>query len=325
MSIKSTNHIGKGTFFLSYVREDSSIVKTLFNKLQSSNFNVWFDKTSLLGGQKWSNEIEKEIKNSKAFIVCISKSSNKKSGFYQREINYALECAKEKPNGVIYIIPLLLDKCALPAHLKELHSIDYYESNGLKNLVRTLNSLNNNEQSSHQMELINPNAQKVKLNHRCNNGNAPWSDTNGSQIAVRLSPVNYPTILEKIKVYITSDDAPWTPFKINIYSPNNQHPGNRLNSIDIVDHDGNGNKWHDIDITEHKIIISEGDFFVSMEWLEAPGLNGENEVQYVYASSNKDMPGKTFFKYGTQDKWWRINDLTCWIHAIDSLGTEITP
>lgn len=324
--MKSTNPIKKETFFLSYVREDMYNVQALYEKLKNNNFNVWFDKTNLLGGQKWSDKIKETIKNSKAIIICISKSSINKEGFYQREINHALECEKEKPKGVIYIIPLLLEDCDIPPHLQIFHCIKYFGKNGFKNLIQTLSSLISVRQTFPDKKTIKPNAQKVILNRRCDDGNAPWADTAGSEIAVRLSPVNFPTVLEKIRVYITSDDAPWTPFKINIYSSNSVHPGKQLNEIDIIDHDGNGNKWHDIDISEHKIIISEGDFFVSMEWLKASGEDGTmNEVQYVYANKNVEMPGKTFFKYGNQNKWWRINELTCWIHAVDSLGNEIKP
>ncbi len=316
---------GNKKMFLSYMREDFNEASKLFDKLKTLNFKVWFDIKSLLGGQDWSPEIEGAIKKSKAFIVFVSKKFNEKDGFYHREIKYALECDKEKPPGKIYIIPLLLEDCEIPVNLKDKHCIRYYEINGFNNLIKTLNSLPKDNEMTQEKDKRIPSLYEEASNPNLEDCIAPYSNIAGSECAVRLSPLNYPTILNKVRLFITDDEEPNTEFKVNIYGiSNNNRPGVRLNKFEIFGKDGNGNKWVEIDISEHKIFISKGDFFVSMEWLKAPGEYGDF-AQFVKFSKNPNRPGRTFLKHGKNGKWWKKNSINCWIHAIDSMDNVIIP
>lgn len=96
--------------FISYAREDIEFAKWIHSNLMKKGIEPWMDKTNLLPGQKWKNEISKAIKNSDAFIAIISKTSVAKKGFVQKEIRYALEVLSEQPANKIYIIPARLDK-----------------------------------------------------------------------------------------------------------------------------------------------------------------------------------------------------------------------
>ncbi|MDQ1770769.1 TIR domain-containing protein [Labilibaculum sp. A4] len=322
--MNSTNQNKNEAFFLSYAIEDISVVKTLYDKLKAKNQSVWFDRESLTGGQEWSDKIARVIKNSKAVIICLSKKSVDKEGFYQREIKHALECAKEKPFGATYIIPVMLEECSIPQELERFHCIRYFEKDGFNKLLKTLNSLSENRFSKTSESYILLSSLNETLNHNCIDGIAPWSNYAGSEIAVLLSPIVRPAYLKKVKFFVTDDEEPNTEFKVNIYEVSHNRPGEKLNKFDIIGKDGNGNKWVEIDISEHKIFISEGDFFVSMEWLKAPGENGDYS-QYLLKKDNPVEPGKTFLKFGNDSKWWKKNSFNCYIHAIDSLGNEIKP
>lgn len=112
--------------FLSYASEDLFSAEQLYHRLSSDGVNVWFDKKKLLPGQHWKVEIEKAVEKADIFLVCVSNKSVNKEGYVQKELNYALEIALEKPQDTIYIIPVRLDDCVVPRSLRELQRVDYF-------------------------------------------------------------------------------------------------------------------------------------------------------------------------------------------------------
>ena len=73
-------------------------------------------------------------------IVCLSRSSIGKTGYVQKEINFALDVADEQPEGTIFLIPLKLEECQIPERLRGLHWVKYFEENGFDKLMRALRS-----------------------------------------------------------------------------------------------------------------------------------------------------------------------------------------
>ena len=59
------------------------------------------------------------MKNSQAVLVCLSNNAITKEGYVQKEIKYALDVADEKPEGVIYLIPVKLEPCQVPGRLSK--------------------------------------------------------------------------------------------------------------------------------------------------------------------------------------------------------------
>ena len=66
----------EGRVFISYKTDpDAELAKRLFDELSERNaFKVWFDDSSLLGGQKYNRKIPEAIKFSKVFIPILSAS-----------------------------------------------------------------------------------------------------------------------------------------------------------------------------------------------------------------------------------------------------------
>lgn len=124
--------------FLCHAKEDKETVRTVYEQLLSNNVEPWFDQESLLPGQDWEMEIAKAVRTSDAVVVCLSKTSTGKAGFVQKEINHALDVADRQPEGAIFIIPLKLEKCEVPARLGSKHSVDYFELSGLTRLLKSL-------------------------------------------------------------------------------------------------------------------------------------------------------------------------------------------
>lgn len=124
--------------FLCYAKDDKPQVRSLYDRLITSEVSVWFDEENLMPGQNWQQEIPKAVKSSDVFIVCLSKKSIDKEGYIQKEIKFALEIADEKPEREIYIIPVRLEECEIPERFKKIHWTDFFEESGYDKLLRTL-------------------------------------------------------------------------------------------------------------------------------------------------------------------------------------------
>ena len=127
--------------FISYAREDIELAAKLYKDILEAGLTPWFDKESLLPGNKWEIEIEKAIRQSKYFIAILSTKSVSKRGFVQKELKKAINILDEIPEEDIYIIPARIDECQ-PSHisLNKLHWVDLFPSyeDGLKRILKVL-------------------------------------------------------------------------------------------------------------------------------------------------------------------------------------------
>jgi hypothetical protein len=116
--------------FLCHASQDKPIVHELYQRLNAEGWiDPWLDKEKLLPGQEWELEIEKSVEVADAVIVCLSKSSVEKEGYYQKEIKKVLDVSDQKPEGTIFIIPLRLDDCQPPRRLAKWQYVDYFPLN----------------------------------------------------------------------------------------------------------------------------------------------------------------------------------------------------
>jgi len=126
--------------FLCYTKPDKPKVKNLYDSLIRDGVKTFFDSEDLLAGENWRAKIHKEMRNSDAIIVCLTKRSRTKEGFIQTEIKLALDIAKEKPSEAIFLIPARLEECELPIELVDLQLqyADLFNEGGYKMLHRAL-------------------------------------------------------------------------------------------------------------------------------------------------------------------------------------------
>ena len=110
--------------FLSYAREDEKTVRALHAKFIERGHRPWMDKVDLLPGQDWKREIRHAIDNSDYFVACLSRFSVSKRGYVQQELKVALETLGLIPPGQIFLIPVRLEPCEIPAEFGALHWID---------------------------------------------------------------------------------------------------------------------------------------------------------------------------------------------------------
>jgi hypothetical protein len=126
--------------FISYARQDQTIVERLYEDLRSRGFDAWLDTKDLLPGANWKTVIRKTIRECPIFLACLSNASISKRGTVQEEINEALDVLKQKLDDDIYFVPVRLDDCEVPDKLSGFHWVDYFQGDGLAKLENSLRS-----------------------------------------------------------------------------------------------------------------------------------------------------------------------------------------
>jgi len=115
----------KPQVFLSYARLDKDKVENLYHKLSDERFKPWMDIKDMLPGEAWEAAIQKAIRNSDLFLVCLSTNSIYKRGSIQKEIKDALDIWREMLYSDIYLIPVRLEKCDVPENLSRFQWVDF--------------------------------------------------------------------------------------------------------------------------------------------------------------------------------------------------------
>lgn len=124
--------------FLCHASEDKPEVRELYKRLRQDGIDPWFDEVDLVGGIEWDIEIRKTVRKCDVILVCLTALSASKTGYGQKEIKFALDIADEKPEGTIYIIPLLFERCEVPFRLEKWQWIRYFDDDGYEKLIRAL-------------------------------------------------------------------------------------------------------------------------------------------------------------------------------------------
>lgn len=124
--------------FLCHSSGDKPQVRELYRRLREEGIDPWLDEENLIPGQDWQIEIPKAVKKAHAVLVCLSNKSITKEGYVQKEIKFALDAADEKPEGVIFLIPVKLEPCQVPGRLSRWQWVNYYEEGSYKRLLKAL-------------------------------------------------------------------------------------------------------------------------------------------------------------------------------------------
>jgi CheY-like chemotaxis protein len=135
-SSKSHLHI-----FLCHASDDKPTVRELHRRFGAEGFLPWLDEENLLPGEDWRGVIRRQIRASDAVVVCLSSRSTTKTGYVQNEIAFALDILAEQPEGAIFLIPLLLERCEIPDCLAHLHVAQLPLEEGFARVCRSLQTL----------------------------------------------------------------------------------------------------------------------------------------------------------------------------------------
>jgi len=118
---------GGARVFIAYVQEDLTKAERLFEAFREHGYDPWLDRKKLLPGQNWPRAIEQAIEVSDFFLACFSRCSVVKRGQFHAELRYALDCAKRIPLDQVFLIPVRLEDCSVPACVsKDIQYVDLF-------------------------------------------------------------------------------------------------------------------------------------------------------------------------------------------------------
>ena len=103
--------------FIAYAREDRAEARKLYRALKNHGLEPWMDEQKLLPGQNWPRAIERAMEVSDYVVICFSRRSVGKRGFFQSEIRYALDVASCVPLDEIFLVPVRLSECQIPQQI----------------------------------------------------------------------------------------------------------------------------------------------------------------------------------------------------------------
>jgi len=124
--------------FLCHCSEDKPMVREINRVLKSNGFQPWLDEDDILPAHLWDKEIKQGLRSSHAVIVCLSNTFVRKEGYVQKELRYAIDIANEKPEGVVFLIPVRLENCEILPSLADLQFIDWFKLGGPERVLRAL-------------------------------------------------------------------------------------------------------------------------------------------------------------------------------------------
>ena len=105
----------QGRVFVSYVKEDTALVRQLTRDLEKHGITVWLDKTHIAPGQNWKDEIRRAIRDGTAFIACFSSNYAKRDQSYMNEeLQLAIAQMRLMPKDRIWFLPVLVSHCEVP-------------------------------------------------------------------------------------------------------------------------------------------------------------------------------------------------------------------
>ena len=124
--------------FLCHASEDQSAVESIGERLLDSAFLTWFAPKDLQPGDAWKDQIDDALERADYVLVFLSQASRSKTGYVQREIKYAFEQRELRPDGMRYIIPVLLESCKPPRRFKNIHWVELWKQSGFEKLAASL-------------------------------------------------------------------------------------------------------------------------------------------------------------------------------------------
>jgi hypothetical protein len=169
-----------------------------------------------------------------------------------------------------------------------------------------------NDEKSKQPDVSEGNEIEIIYDDNIMDGNhSPWSDQTGGQLAVVFTPEFYPAALKKVRFFVSHPGVPTAEFGVRVYSGSIED-GPDDNDLLKSEVTGSaeavmGLEWVEVDLSDHNIQFTSGDFFVAMEWLTPPGISGDNAQFIGVDYSQPDR--RSWWKTDLSSPWKRIEEI----------------
>ena len=122
--------------FLCHSSQDKVVARELYQRLSAEGWiDPWLDKEKLLPGQDWELEIEKSVESADVVIVCLSKRSVEKEGYYQKEIKrFSILLIKNQMERYLLFLYDWMNANRLVSYLNGNTKIFFQKQNVMKHL-----------------------------------------------------------------------------------------------------------------------------------------------------------------------------------------------
>ncbi len=110
--------------FLSHSSRDKKLVARLAEDLTAEGIDVWLDAGEILAGDSIAQEIQKGLEASD-FIVLVLSRASVRSGWVDKE--WQARIGREATSRAVHIIPVLAERCEIPALLADKRTADFTE------------------------------------------------------------------------------------------------------------------------------------------------------------------------------------------------------
>ena len=112
---------------IAYAMADAVAAEQLFRATFRSGIRRVARPAQTASRAKLAPQHRRRNSSSDFFVACFSRQSVRKRGGFQAEVRYALDCAKRVPLDDVFIIPVRLDDCRVPARIqKETQYVDLF-------------------------------------------------------------------------------------------------------------------------------------------------------------------------------------------------------
>lgn len=105
--------------FLGYASEHLEVARRVLEILRKDGDFVWFDKESLIGGDRW--DVERHVAQREAHLVVhlCSIEIIQRPGVVNREIRDSLDIDRDRPFGTTYFVPVKIGEFDMPRELED--------------------------------------------------------------------------------------------------------------------------------------------------------------------------------------------------------------
>lgn len=122
--------------FISYSRSDKKIADRLYHYLRAEGLSVWYDRSNLLAGNDFMQEINRSVRSARVFVPIISHnivSEKMEAHVYRKEWNCAIDCERGMGASRTFIFPIHEEgvdfyQADIPEEMQRHHSISYHSS-----------------------------------------------------------------------------------------------------------------------------------------------------------------------------------------------------
>ncbi len=106
--------------FISYVNENRTEIKQIYDVLKSHGIKVWIDRNDIAPGSRWKDAIRNAIREGAFFMACFSKEYNKRNDTYMNEeLTIAIGELRQRSTDRVWFIPVKLNSCEISDRMVE--------------------------------------------------------------------------------------------------------------------------------------------------------------------------------------------------------------